>query len=266
MTVKETNFKTSSNNNDESIAYYDDKDHDYEDFWIGRDYEHNSEIIAIKRLLTKKHFSLAMDYGGGYGRISPAILDYADHLILVDPSTKQLDIAKRRLKDYANIDYVRVDKKDTVPAEDNSLDLLVMVRVSHHLAEPAATFEEIDRALKPGGMAIIEIANEAHFINRIKYLKGMKGIPKQSIPIGEKANGITDNTPFFNHNPKTIADLMHNSHLKIVNKLSVSNLRSQYLKEHLSIDRMLALEKFFQGKLNSVDFGPSIFFLVQKEK
>jgi SAM-dependent methyltransferase len=139
-----------------------------------------------------------------------------------------------------------------------------MVRVSHHLAEPGATLGEIFRALKPGGMAIIEIANEAHFINRMKYLKHMKGIPKKSVPIGEKANGITDNTPFFNHNPKTIIDLMQQSNLKVVNKLSVSNLRNRYLKEHLTVERMLVLEKFFQGTLKAIDFGPSIFFLVQK--
>jgi SAM-dependent methyltransferase len=267
MTTKEKNTnktRTLNNNNQESIAYYDDKNHDYEEFWVGRDYEHNSEIIALKKLLRNKHFSLAMDYGGGYGRISPAILEHADRLILVDPSIKQLNIAKERLQQYANIDYVRVDKKNCVPAADNSLDLLVMVRVSHHLAEPGDTFKEIARALKPQGLAIIEIANEAHFVNRMKYLKHMKNVPKQSIPIGKRANGIADCTPFYNHNPKTITNLMVENNLQVVDKLSVSNLRNQYLKEHMSIQRMLALEKFFQGKLKVVDFGPSIFFLVKK--
>jgi len=266
MTSKETTTKIQVPKSDDSIAYYDDENHDYEDFWIGRDYEHGAEIIAIKKLLANRHFKLAMDYGGGYGRISPAILEFADRLILVDPSIKQLDIAKKRLSDYKNVDFVKVEKKDTVPAKDNSLDLLVMVRVSHHLPNPSATFAEIYRTLKPGGMAIIEIANEAHFVNRVKYLTQMKTVPKQSIPIGKNANGIKDNTPFYNHNPKTIADLMKQNKLKPLDKLSVSNLRSQYLKNHLTLDRMLAMEKFFQGKLKAVDFGPSIFFLVTKER
>lgn len=264
MSVNKTPSTTSTTQN-ESIAYYDDTQHDYEDFWIGRDYEHNAELLAIRKLLAGKHYGLAMDYGGGYGRISPAILEFCDRLILVDPSNKQLNIAKKHLKNDKNIDFVSIDSKDTVPAEDNSIDLLVMVRVSHHLPQPAPTFSEIYRALKPGGEAIIEIANEAHFVNRMKYLKKMKSVPRQSVPIGQKANGISDNTPFFNHNPKTIETLLKDNKLYTEKKLSVSNLRHQYIKQHLSLERMLAMEKFFQGKLSVMDFGPSIFYLVKKQ-
>lgn len=262
MTQKSSKSKTSPN--DESIAYYDDDNHNYEDFWIGREYEHNAELIALDKLLKGKRYEVAMDYGGGYGRISPAILEHADKLILVDPSNKQLQIGRRHLKDYKNVEFLRVDTKDTVPAKDDSLDLLVMVRVSHHLPEPGPTFAEIYRALKPGGEAIIEIANEAHFVNRMRYLKHLKPVPEQSVPIGEKANGISDNTPFYNHNPKTIDKLLKENKLTPITKLSVSNLRHQYLKDHLSAEKMLAMEKFFQGKLSALDFGPSIFILVKK--
>ncbi len=254
----------STSTNDQSIAYYDDENHNYEDFWVGREYEHNSELIALSKLLHNKHYQVAMDYGGGYGRISPAILDHADKLILVDPSNKQLDIAKKHLKQYNNVEFVRIDKQDTVPADDNSIDLLVMVRVSHHLPDPAATFAEINRVLKPGGEAIIEVANEAHFINRMRYLKHLKGVPKEPVAIGQVANGIKENTPFVNHNPKTIQETLDQLGLQPVTKLSVSNLRHQYLKEHLSLGRMLAMERFFQGKLSVLDFGPSIFFMVKK--
>jgi len=260
--TKVSNKKTQT----ESIDFYDDKNHNYVDFWVGRDYEHNSEIVAINKLLKGKHFDLAMDYGGGYGRVSPTILQYCSNLILVDPSNKQLDIAKDRLREYKNVSYLKVDQKDYVPAEDNSLDLLVMIRVSHHLQNPEATIKDISRTLKVGGMAIIEIANEAHFINRLKYLKKLKNVPKESIAIGQRANGIQENTPFYNHNPKIIHDLFERHQLHTINKLSVSNFRNQHLKKHLTVDRMVALEKFFQGKLKAIDFGPSIFFLVEKRK
>ena len=256
--------KDINNNKQASIAFYDDEKHDYQDFWIGRDYEHNSEIIALNKLLANKHFALTMDYGGGYGRIAPILLGFSDQLILVDPSTQQLNIAKKRLSNFANVEFVRVDQQDSVPAENNTLDLLVMVRVSHHLADPAPTFAEIHRALKPGGLAIIEIANEAHFINRIKYLTKLKLVPKESVPIGKFANGITDNTPFFNHNPKTITTLLKQNNLTVVDKLSVSNLRSKLLKNHMKMANMLKLETSLQPMLSFMDFGPSIFLLVKK--
>jgi len=250
----------------DAIDFYDDKNHNYVDFWVGRDYEHEAEILAISDLLKGRHFDLAMDYGGGYGRVSPTILKFCSKLILVDPSTKQLDIAKEKLKKFNNVSYVKVTKKDYVPAEDNSLDLLVMIRVSHHLPNPEATIKDISRSLKVGGMAIIEIANEAHFVNRLKYLKKLKTVPIESVPIGHNANGIKDSTPFYNHNPKLINELFSRHNLTTINKLSVSNFRNQHLKEHLTVERMLALEKFFQGKLKAIDFGPSIFFLVEKTK
>jgi SAM-dependent methyltransferase len=248
----------------DSIDFYDDANHNYEDFWLGRDYEHRSELLALNKLLKNRHYHLAMDYGGGYGRISPVILEHADKLILSDPSTKQLNIARRFLDKYPNVDYLKLKQKEVIPVDDGTLDLLVMVRVSHHLEDPKGTFAAIARSLKPDGEAIIEIANEAHFINRLRYLKQLKPVPKQPIPVGRIANGIADNTPFFNHNPQTIDNLLAGVGLKTIAKLSVSNLRHEYLKQHLDVQRMLAMEKFFQGKLSRLDFGPSIFFMVKK--
>ncbi len=253
-------------NKSNRIDFYDHDKHSYEEFWVGREYEHESEVIALNRLLKNRHYKLAMDYGGGYGRISPVILEHTDKLILVDPSKKQLDIGRRFLQDYKNVDFVKVTEKDSVPAKDNSLDLLVMVRVSHHLPDPRLTFQAIAKALKPGGEAIIEIANEAHFVNRLRYMKNLKTVPKQPVPIGSVANGIVDDTPFFNHHPKTIEAMFNANGLNVEKKLSVSNLRHRALKAHLSMDRMLALEKYFQGKLSILDFGPSIFFLLKKEE
>ena len=264
MATKTSQNSAKGSKNIDKISFYDDDKHSYEEFWEGRDYEHHAELLAISKLLTNKHYKVAMDFGGGYGRVSPAISEFTDKLILVDPSKKQLDIAKKFLKDYSNVEYLRVDKKDSVPAKDKSLDLLVMIRVSHHLEEPAPIFAEIFRALKPGGEAIIEIANEAHFKNRVKYWTQLKGVPLESTPIGVFANGKKENTPFFNHNPKLIAELLVKTGFVIENKLSVSNLRSGYIKRKISMDTMLKVEKGVQSKLSFMDFGPSIFFLVKR--
>ena len=263
MATKASDRPNESKNTDR-ISFYDDDKKSYEQFWEGRDYEHHSEILAIKKLLEGKHFALTMDFGGGYGRVSPALLEFTDKLILVDPSSKQLDIGRRFLKDYPNVEYVKVDKKDTVPAKDNTIDLLVMIRVSHHLAEPGPILAEIYRALKPGGEAMLEIANEAHFKNRIRYLSKLQSVPYESTPIGQYANGKQESTPFYNHNPKLITDLLIKTGFMIERKLSVSNLRSQFIKSKVSMDQMLKIEKQVQDKVAFIDFGPSIFYLIRK--
>lgn len=252
--------KRSSSN---QVNFYDDNNHDYREFWVGREYEHESEILAINSLLKGKHYGLAMDYGGGYGRVTPKLLEYANKVILVDPSDKQLQFAKEFLKGKS-VELRKQESKDSVPAEDNSLDLLVMIRVSHHLPNPSPVFQEIARVLKPGGEALIEIANEAHFVNRVRYLKRMKRVPAQPVAVGVHANGQEDDTPFVNHNPRTIVKLLNEVGLSREDKLSVSNLRQQFLKEHLSLRSLMFVERQLQSSLSSLDFGPSVFFLVKK--
>ncbi len=248
---------------DNKIDFYDDNNHDYRDFWVGRDYEHEAELIAFKKLLEGRHYKLAMDYGGGYGRLTPTLLEYSDQVILVDPSKKQLAIAKEKLAGL-NVKFVQQQEKDNVPAEDASLDFLAMIRVSHHLPNPNPVFSEIARALKPGAESVIEIASEAHFVNRMRYLKQLKAVPSEPVAVGVHANGAEDDTPFVNHNPKTIEHQLEEQGLRVLEKLSVSNLRHRVFKENLPMSALLGVEKVAQRPLAYANFGPSIFFLVKK--
>ncbi len=248
------------------INFYDDENHFYEDFWKTRKYEHFSEVLAINKLLKNKHFKTAMDFGGGYGRLSDTLLKFSDQVILVDPSKKQLDIAKKKFESKGQkIKYVLLDKKDYVPSEDNSLDLLIMVRVSHHIIDPTKLFKDIFRAVKPGGYIIVEVASNAHFLNRMKLLAKLKTPSKTPVKVGSVANGIKDTTPFVNHNPTTIIKQLEESGFKFISKLSVSNYRSTYLKNKFDTEKLVKLEKLSQKSLSYVNFGPSIFILLKKD-
>jgi len=57
-----------------------------------------------------------------------------------------------------------------IKLKDNSVDLVLFVRVMHHLPDPRRELDEIARILKPGGLAIIEVANYMHAQNRFKHL------------------------------------------------------------------------------------------------
>lgn len=246
------------------INYYDDKKHNYVDFWEGRDYEHFAEVAAIDKLLKNRHFAYAADLGGGYGRLSPTLLSYSDNLYLIDPSIKQLDIGKKRMASKKNVEYLIMDKENKIPLGAESVDLLVMVRVSHHLHEPLKTFKDINRVLKPGGMAIVEIASQADMLNRLKYASKLKPVPKTSTKIGQFANGKEESTPFYNHHPKTMLKLLKEAGFKPVKVLSVSNLRNQKVKKTLKVDQMVKIETKLQSPLAKIYFGPSIFILAEK--
>ena len=253
-----------STKTNKDLDFYDNDEHSYEEFWETREYEHLAEEVALRRLLKGKHFNQAMDFGGGYGRLAPVLFNYVDHLTLVDPSVNQLAIAKQKFKQDTKLDYLLLNEKNYIPAKDNSIDLLLMIRVSHHVLDPNKLFQEIYRTLTPNGYAVIEVASNAHFVNRLKLIPKLQTPSKTPIRVGKIANGIKEDTPFVNHNPSTIIKQLEAAHLKYVSKLSVSNLRSQFLKKHLVQKDLLRMEAFLQNKLSYINFGPSIFILVKK--
>jgi ubiquinone/menaquinone biosynthesis C-methylase UbiE len=242
---------------------YNDPKHNYLQYWDGRDYENAAEQIAIRRLLHGKHFGTAVDVGGGYGRLCLLLEEYSDKVILAEPSQQQLDIAKEFLKEHPEIDR-KLMQADDLQFPDESIDLLTMIRVMHHLPDPAAEFDEIARVLSPNGMAIIEVANYAHFRNRLKHLMKRTRIPLKPVDIRSKENQRDDEIPFVNHNPKTVVRQFAHAGLKVERVLSVSNLRSPALKKRVPHKVMLTLEKGLQVPLSGMYFGPSIFFLIRK--
>ena len=246
------------------INFYDDHNHDYEDFWVGRDYEHIAEVVAIKQLLGNRHYAEAIDYGGGYGRLARVILANADHLLLVEPSLKQLNIARKKLHNEHRVSYIQMTENNSVPLRTSSIDLALMVRVSHHLPDMHHTLYELSRLLKPGGHAIIEIANHTHILNRIKFGIRCKRLSEQPVQVGIQSNGIMDETPFVNHNPKTVIKELQQLNFRVVRVLSVSNLRSRLMKKIFSLQLLIAMEEFLQPKLAKIYFGPSIFILLEK--
>lgn len=242
---------------------YNDPSHNYLHYWDGRQYEHAAEEIAIKRLLKGKHFRSAVDVGGGYGRLCVQLEQYADKVTLAEPSQQQLDIAAEFLKEHPEIDR-KLAQADDLPLKDNSVDLLTMIRVMHHLPDPSREFEEIARVLSDDGYAIIEVANYLHMVNRLRHIAKRQRMPVKPVDIRSAANKREDEIPFVNHNPATVTRQLDHAGLKVVSSLSVSNLRSVRLKKIMPREVMLGAERVLQRPLATVYFGPSIFFLVRK--
>lgn len=248
----------------EHTDHYDDPNQNYVKYWQGRDYENAAEEMAIKRLLAGQHFKLALDVGGGYGRLAILLEDYADKVVLTDPSQRQLDLGKDLRAGHKRIEP-KVMQADDLKFKDGEVDLLTMIRVMHHLPDPSAEFAEISRVLSPSGYAIIEVANYLHFRNRLKHLVRGKKMPTSPVDIRTGAHRDDEKfIAFVNHNPKTVQKQLATAGLKAERILSVSNLRSPGLKKVMPKSAMLAVEGLLQPRLNKIYFGPSIFFLVKK--
>lgn len=249
--------------NKKKADQYNDPEHNYLKYWEGRSYENAAEEIAIRRLIKGKHFKNAVDVGGGYGRLCLVLEEFADKVTLAEPSQQQLDIAKEFLKGHEGIDR-KLMQADDLKFSNESVDLITMIRVMHHLPNPSEEFKEIERVLSKDGVFILEVANLAHARNRIKYGIRGKRIPVEPVDIRSEENKQKDEIAFVNHNPKTVINQLAHAGLKVDKVLSVSNLRLPGLKKLMPQSAMLSIEKFLQPKLAKTYFGPSTFFLIKK--
>ncbi len=249
-------------------AHYDT--YDYPSYWEKRDYEHESEIIALKDLLLKiKKIESIIDIGAGYGRLTQTYLYRGKKIILTDPSLKLLSIAKNKFKNNKKIKFIQ-SKAETLVGKikSKSIDLAIMIRVIHHLENPEKVIKIINKLIKPGGYLILEFANKSHgkavfkeickgnltFLLDIfpKDMRSSKSIKKKTIP-------------FINYHPDSIIKMLQDNGFKIIEKRSVSNIRSTKIKNSISLRSLLTIEELLQKPLSYINFGPSIFLLVRKK-
>lgn len=264
MAKTKSTKKTYSAGKTQKADQYNDPSHNYLHYWDGRDYEQAAEEIMLHHLLHGRKFKHAVDVGGGYGRLSVVLRQYAEKVTLAEPSQQQLDIAKDFLKNKPKVE-TKLAQAEKLPFKDGSVDLAMVVRVIHHLPNPVPAFEEIYRILEDDGLFLLEFANYANFKNRIKHVLKAEKLPSEPVDIrtGKERSG-KDDIPFVNHNPATVKRQLMEIGFKIEDQLSVSNLRSTTLKKYIPKTAMIKVEKLLQRPLANTHFGPSAVYLLRK--
>ena len=94
------------------------------------------------------------DLGCGTGQVTAALAPFVAHVVAVDESAAMLHAAKRRLRDFDNVD-LRRGELETLPIDDARLDAATLMLVLHHSPEPERALVEVARVLKPGGNVLV---------------------------------------------------------------------------------------------------------------
>lgn len=248
-------------------AAYDN--YDYPSYWKGRNYEHQSEFIAIRKLLNKiPVVNKSIEIGAGYGRLVPSYIFRVKKILLTDPSAKLLSISMKKYSKNKKIDFLQSkleNLKDKKRA--SSFDLCLMVRVLHHIKDIDNAFEIVSKLLIKGGYFILEFPNKNHLKANIRHLlKGDITFPINIFPVDLRSKKhIKKNTlPFINYHPDQIIEKLKENNFEIIETRSVSNIRSTFLKKMFPIHTLLDLEKYLQIPLAKMNFGPSFFVLARK--
>lgn len=248
-------------------AHYDY--YDYPSYWQNREYEHNSEIIALDSFLEKiPKIKSLIDIGAGYGRLTPEYAHRARKIVICDPSAKLLKIARKNFGNRKNIRFLQSRVENLKKYfKANSFDTAILVRVLHHLEDPEKNLKIISRIIKKGGYIILEHANKRHFKAVVSEMcKGNFTFPIDIFPKDIRcAKNIKKKTiPFINYHPDEIEKILISNGFEIIEKRSVSNFRNRFFKKILPLDLLLSLEEKSQKILGKINFGPSIFILAKK--
>lgn len=244
--------------------------YDYPSFWIGREYEHRADEAALKKLLAKTTKAKTLiDLGAGFGRMALVYLPHVEQAVLLDPSGKLLQVATGMLSPRFNNFSTVKGTAQSLPErlKNKKFDLVLVLRVMHHIKNPEKVFEQVANLLPSGGFFILEFANKINFKARLRALRKRNfAFLKDETPLDmhTKLERGGEYIFFSNHHPKKIISLLEESGFEVIDKLSVSNFRNSLLKKILPLPALLFLERIAQKVFAFYFFGPSIFLLAKK--
>lgn len=259
--VKKTKTTKTKKKSSQPKSISDYNGYDYKKiFWedADRKYEDAADRMAIRRLLPQQ-MDQFVDIAGGYGRLADEYIPRAKVATLFDYSKTELQQAKDL---YGDKIKTKAGDIYSLPFKDNSFDGLMMVRATHHFKDMQKVSNELYRILKPGGVAVIEVANKRTLPRMVRYWTGKTDQSPFSLePIHLKE---IDADGFYNYHPKYIEGIFKNSGFKISKVLSVSNFRSARLKAIFGNKLLTYLESSAQKILAPVRFAPSIYYKLVK--
>ncbi len=229
-------------------------------FWedADREYEDQADRMAIRKLLPKRMEKFA-DIGGGYGRLANEYIKRARKVFIFDYSKSELAQAKEIFGDKIE---TKAGDIYTLPFQDNELDGLIMVRVTHHLEHMDRAISELYRVLKPGGIAVVEVANKRTLPKVARYVTGRSRVNPFNKEVANYKNIAKDG--FYNYHPRYVEDIFDRVGFKREKVLSVSNFRSKGLKRVFGTKNLIKMENRAQQVLAPVRFAPSIYYKLRK--
>ena len=138
---------------------------------LGRD--HGPEFLdlwmrTIASYVERKSVKNILDLGCGTGRFSEALAAHFNAQVTgIDPSTKMLDQARRKLKD-SRVDYQN-GRAESIPQPDKSLDLIFTSMTFHHFEDPALVAQECRRVLRDGAIVFLRAGSREQIPNYPYY-------------------------------------------------------------------------------------------------
>ncbi len=221
------------------------------DFWEGqgREFEDRTERLALRRLLPSSGHTL-IEIGAGFGRLADLYQGY-QRVVLVDYSTTLLSEAREHLGHDVRYMYVAANVYH-LPFVDHVADVVVMIRVAHHLAAVDLALAEIYRVMQGGRPFIMEFANKRNLKAIARYALGkqpwspFEPTPYEFVPLN------------FDFHPSWMRQQLVSAGFHVERELAISHFRLPALKRHVPPHWLARLDNVLAGPGAWLKLSPSV--------
>jgi SAM-dependent methyltransferase len=233
------------------VCNYEGSDYQ-QSFWEqgGRAYEDRTEAIALKHLLPKGG-KLMLELGAGAGRNTPRYAGF-ERIVVLDYSTTQLAQAQERLGRSDKYIYVAADVY-RLPFRNGLFDAATMIRVLHHMADAPKALAQIQAALQPGAVFILEFANKLNLKAILRYMLGRQAWSPFTL---EPVEFVKLN---FDFHPRAIRNWLSGLGFAVEKIRTVSHFRLGLLKRIIPASLLAAVDGLFQPTGGLFQLTPSVF-------
>ena len=240
-------------------------DYDSVNFKIDERHEDSLERKILRKSLSGG--SVAVDLGGGYGRLTDEIIDSFDHIILIDYSMSNLVRAASKFSGK-NVIFVASDIRDP-PLIDESVDFIMAIRVIHHYSN-LAFLERITSKLRDGGKFLFNFNNLDSPLLILSLINGLiHGRDGNLNPFrpGPQLITVQSNKSriFFMNYDSLIRSIPHDCTLdKATGAGLLHNAYMERKAESFNLDRLTRAELIFTELVRFPKLFPDVFVEISK--
>lgn len=166
-----------------------------------------------------------LDLGCGTGRFSEGLSDYYSAKVYgIDPSEKMLSVAKSSLNNSL-LEFLQ-GSAENKPLEDNSIDLIFLSHVYHHIKDKEKSIEEIKRVLYPNKYFCVRSSTIEQMDSYLytKYFPTANRIDIERVPSKNELIKYGTHNGFELTNYTNIHQLYAENHIEYYDKISLRGL------------------------------------------
>jgi ubiquinone/menaquinone biosynthesis C-methylase UbiE len=182
----------------------------------------NMWMSVIYENINIENIKSVIDLGCGTGRFTEALSHrFNCNVTGIDPSIKMLTVARETIVNPL-IKFVKGDSGN-ITAENDSVDMIYLSQVYHHIVAPDLFVKESKRVLRGSGYICIRNSTVNNMESYLypKFFPGAYEIDMNRLPVRENILNLFESSKFRNTFCKAVKQIFALNHIEYFDKISM---------------------------------------------